>query len=42
MQSETGHIINKFQSKLRKKCVEDNLHIMASVLRKKVKVLDKR
>ena len=41
-QSETGHMINGFKTNLRKKCVEDNLHVMATVLRKKVKVMDKK
>ena len=33
---------NKFESKLKKKSMQDNLHIMATLIRKKIKILDKK
>lgn len=41
-QSQTGYVLHKFESKLKKKCIEDNLHVMATLLKKKIKVLDKK
>ena len=32
---------NKFESKLKKKSMQDNLHVMATLTRKKIKILDK-
>ena len=34
-------IPNEFKAKLKKKCVEDNINVMASLIKKKVKVLNK-
>ena len=33
-------ILNQFKTKLKKKSVDDNMNIMASMIRKKVKVLN--
>lgn len=41
-QSETGYVLHKFESKLKKKSIEDNLHVMATLLKRKIKVLDKK
>lgn len=40
--SEGGHIVANFQTKFKKKCMEDNLNVMATLVKRKIKYLDKK